>query len=552
VIGPPGTGKTTFLTRQCGLAAQKYGESSVLVASLTRAAAQEVAGRETGLPKNNVGTLHAHAFRGMDRPKIAESKEGVQAWNAFAAERLNSHFAVNDRYSVDPENAPAEGPMAATDGEKLLAEMQVFRARMTPRDMWPQRLRHFASEWDAFKADKGYLDFTDLIETAIETMEFAPGNPRVMFLDEAQDMSRLEMTLARRWGESCEQLVIVGDPFQNLYEWRGSEPEAFFAADAKTERVLSQSYRVPRKPHAYAVDWAKQLLGPGQTFPEYAPTEEEGEVHGSTARWNDPESLMRLINADLEKYPEARHPTVMILVSCGYMLDPLIKVLKENGVPFGNPYRPQHGGWNPMRGAGRLLSLLRPDYDTWGSDARMWSWNDLRLFVEPLTAKGLLKPRAKTTIEAYCARDRFGETRADELLTIPELMGLFHEDCLDKLMTIPEEQVPYWYANLLDSKRKTSAYPMRIWKSRGGAALRARPRVCLGTIHSVKGGEADSVYVFPDLSRQGYWNGWARTDGSGRSAVVRQFYVAFTRTRHKLTVCSEAGPEYVPLPPVSG
>jgi len=72
LYGPPGCGKTTWLSRQVARAWEK-GEK-VLIASLTRAAAAEVAGRELPIPRDNIGTLHAHCYRSLGRPRIAETK----------------------------------------------------------------------------------------------------------------------------------------------------------------------------------------------------------------------------------------------------------------------------------------------------------------------------------------------------------------------------------------------------------------------------------------------------------------------------------------------
>ena len=63
VIGPPGTGKTTFLARQVERVLDRCawitGQGSpVIVSSLTKTAAAEVAGRDTGLPDKAVATLH--------------------------------------------------------------------------------------------------------------------------------------------------------------------------------------------------------------------------------------------------------------------------------------------------------------------------------------------------------------------------------------------------------------------------------------------------------------------------------------------------------------
>ena len=80
VIGPPGTGKTTYLRRQVERAAMRFGAGSVVAVSLTRAAAGELAGRVEGPPRQAVGTLHAMCYRLLDHPTIAESK--LAEWNA--------------------------------------------------------------------------------------------------------------------------------------------------------------------------------------------------------------------------------------------------------------------------------------------------------------------------------------------------------------------------------------------------------------------------------------------------------------------------------------
>ncbi len=82
VFGSPGTGKTTYLSRQIALAAQKYGSDNVMVASFTKAAAVELAGRDLPLKPDHVATLHAHAYRAIGKPKILEKdKDLIKQWN---------------------------------------------------------------------------------------------------------------------------------------------------------------------------------------------------------------------------------------------------------------------------------------------------------------------------------------------------------------------------------------------------------------------------------------------------------------------------------------
>jgi len=46
IFGPPGTGKTTYIAKQVGVALRKYHPDQIVCASFTRAAALELGGRE--------------------------------------------------------------------------------------------------------------------------------------------------------------------------------------------------------------------------------------------------------------------------------------------------------------------------------------------------------------------------------------------------------------------------------------------------------------------------------------------------------------------------
>lgn len=540
VYGPPGTGKTTFLARQAKLATEKYGRGAVMVASLTRAAAQEVAGRDTGIPRQMIGTLHAHAFRALDRPMIAEVKEGIADWNDWIA-ATDPNLKLGTRGLTGPENdAPGEVMTGQSDGDKLLAELSIIRARGMPVEAGRQAVRRFDLAWRKWKDESGRMDFTDLIERAAEDCPKPPGDPAVMMLDEAQDLSALEMRLARVWGESVEQFVSVGDPYQNLYQWRGSDPAAFSSTEAATTRVLEQSYRVPEAVHRYAVDWVQAAVPEGEDFPAYQPTDEPGELFHAERRFVEPAGLLPLIRDDLDA-----GMSVMVLGSCGFMVDPMVKLLKAEGIPFHNPYRPAHGGWNPMRAAQSLLAYQRPNPQVWMEEARQWTWDDLRRWTDPLTARGVLTRGTKTFIEAKCQKDRTGGDGGEDLAPIDTVIRLFEEEHWDYVF---DYSIDWWESHLRASKANSLRFPLEVMRKHGGAALRAKPNLIIGTIHSVKGGEADSVYVFPDLSRIGYWTNWMKPEG--RPAITRQFYVAFTRARRKLTICDPSAQEYVPMPTI--
>jgi superfamily I DNA/RNA helicase len=531
VFGPPGTGKTRYVAEQAQRASEKYGSAAVVICSLTRTAAAEIGARASQtVPPQNVGTLHAHAFRALGRPSLAETREGLAQWNEFAA-KVSPRLKVSDKSSVDPENYSIEQGFAGTEGEALLSELANFRARQIAPEFFPPRVRRFGELWATFKDTTQRVDFTDLIEVALAEIDVHPSRPMAFFLDEAQDMSRLELALARKWGERCDAFVIVGDPFQNLYEWRGSEPEAFTSHEADQVLVLEQSYRVPQAVHRYAVQWAKQITS--MEFPAYLPRDEAGEVRVAPHVFQYPDTIMRDIEADLAEGRE-----VMVLASCGYMLNPLIAALRESGTPFYNPYRTTHGGWNPLRGAARVLAFLAPQYA-----GRLWTWPEVHQWVDPLAASGVLVRGAKTWIESKAQLGRFDDERDMPPVELNDVLNMFVND--EHKTGVFDMDVDWLLEHARASRKQALMYPVKVFKEHGLPGLQKQPHLVLGTIHSVKGGEADSVYVFPDMSN-------AAMRDLNRDAMVRQFYVAFTRAKQKLTLCEASGRATVTFPRPKG
>jgi superfamily I DNA/RNA helicase len=223
------------------------------------------------------------------------------------------------------------------------------------------------------------------------------------------------------------------------------------------------------------------------------------------------------------------------------MLGPLLHTLKEQGMPFHNPYRIKRGDWNPMGSAQRLLAFLRPDIDVWGNEQRMWTWDDLRLWTDPLQAKGNMTRGAKTLIEAKCMTDQFERTQAHDQPAFSTMLELFTDEAKPHVIAI---DVDWWHEQLRLKEAKRLDFAVRAYKRGGGPALRQRPRIIIGTIHSVKGGEADTVLLFPDLSNAGYYEG-LKIQGEPHASVIRQFYVGITRARNRLLLCRPSGPEHI-------
>jgi len=521
VIGPPGTGKTTWITNRVQELCEIYGAGvdPVLVVSLTRTAAAEAAGRIKLNPKC-VTTLHAQAFHALDGPEIAEGH-----LKEFVTGRDDS-----DGGTIDLDEPSWEW---GETQQSLYQRVQTLRAGLIPEDRWPLDARSWSKSWTTWKGRRGYLDFSDLIERATTDTDMAPTGPLHILVDEAQDFSAMELSLLRKWSVGCKSLTLVGDPMQALYTWRGSHPKMFQRDQAaEPPLILTQSYRVPRAIHAKACKWARQVSTWEQQ--DYQPRDAHGViVYESGITVTQPDSLASLILRE-----RAERKSVMVAASCSYMIAPLVKALKRRAEPFANPWRTKRGDWNPLgrshghSAADRVLALADPP-----THGRYWTWSDVSRWGQHLKSDGLLV--------------RGGKSRLKELASCPDrveihdLLGVFRPEPMSALWGLAfdqkdEKRLLKWYADhLLPAHWRVAEYAIKIATTHGLAALKSPPRIYVGTVHSFKGAEADVVVLMPNLSARG---GQAWLGAGDRDGVIRMAYVGMTRAREKLIITGGTPP----------
>lgn len=528
LLGPPGCGKTTALaTSWVPKAVDRFGRSDVVVCSLTRTAAREIVSRDIDLPRENVGTLHALAFRALGRPPLAQDKKWIEDWNSSCTPHYRLTAAGG---SLD--DLPTEA-VGANKGDALLESVEQLRHRCVPVDHWPAKTRAFFDRWTAWKQEHQVFDFTDLIEKAVDFTDHAPGEPKVLIVDEAQDLSKLEMRLVEHWGAVTEFFVLAGDADQSIFEWRGADAEAFLSADVPQDHVykLTQSYRVPQAVQEYASRWIDKVE---KRYPvEYKPKDELGECRidrGSSMR-----KLPRLLRELQED--ATRGETSMVLATCSFMLRSLVRELRQRGIPFHNPYRVTNGQWNPMRGGvDRLRTFLAPvrkELQGEGAEARFWTWGEVDRWVDPLRATSDFVRGAKTLAHERAQNDKTGEP-----MTRSELRSVFTDEGWEAvgaaLSGTDDEAVSWYEQRILPKRRKQLAYAIKMARKHGIGMLAEDPKLIIGTIHSVKGGGVDNVYLAPDLSMSGAKEYAKR--GPGRDGIVRTFYVGMTRAQKKLVL----------------
>ena len=218
VFGPPGAGKTTYLLSvvERELAADVH-PTQIGYYAFTRKAATEARDRATQkFPQLNPDldfpwfrTLHSLAYRCL----------GIGSKDMMTPQHY-AEFAKEAGIELAVEQGDEEFAIKAD--HPILNEINI--ARIKGKDL----RQHYNEsgmtiEWFHFeyvdrayrhyKASRGLLDFTDLLERVVDEPERLPRLATVI-IDEAQDLSRLQWRLVKALIERCSSMYIAGDDDQ--------------------------------------------------------------------------------------------------------------------------------------------------------------------------------------------------------------------------------------------------------------------------------------------------------------------------------------------------
>lgn len=516
IFGVPGSGKTTAIEYLARREWERRGPKALLLASYTRAAAKELAGRHLPLAPDCVGTLHAHCYRVIGRPKIIEeTKEMIERWN-LENPKYPYQRRKGGRDLMDDEDEPrSEDP-----DEPWHEKLTFYRATLRPWELWNGEEKKLFRRWQEFKARHSLVDYTDMIEQAIARFPYHPDSPQVLMVDEIQDCTPLQLKLIWQWGRGAEWVVVAGDDDQSIFGWLGADPWGVAARKLPKNHIiiLPHTHRMAVRIDRSGLVWIDQVQD-RQEKPHTA-RNAEGSVREISGKWHTKEPLFSVLPPLENELAAGRR--VMVLAACEYMLRDLAGILRQHLIAFHNPYQPHKPGWNPLAvRAGGVRDLIEALTDA-VRDNRAWRAGEVATWIKPLMTGGVLVRGARTAI---------GELDPERVVTTLDLDSWFLPDVAEELVasfaTDARALVQWWGRQLRAEQAARYYLAVGIASARGPVALSETPRVILGTIHSVKGGESDTVILFPDISPKAQRR-------SHPDEIVRQFYVGMTRARERL------------------
>jgi len=374
-IAAAGTGKTSILVQRLVrlIADEKIAPEAILCVTFTRAAANEMEKRALkalktrGLSATDVKALRVVTFHGLGHQMLREklqwtpqelnkqlvsgeprqwlAEDIIRPWRSNRSRGMNWEVEILDVLSaVDRAKEAMIAPEQSSD---------FFRASLDSDVEQAARYQEFYLRYEETKQKEKLYDLSDLIYVPLNLLQSSPKfrktwQERYQYLqvDETQDTNPSQYQLIRYLAVPQHNVVVVGDPDQAIYQFRGASPEASILS-FRTMYPKGTIYHIE---HNYRstpqiLDAANRLIGHNDTTPGFEKmlraTQPEGAPIQVTA-YEDQESeangiathIARLVRTWHEQKESLSYHDIFVLSRTNHHLASLEIALARNSVPY--------------------------------------------------------------------------------------------------------------------------------------------------------------------------------------------------------------------------
>jgi len=275
IIASAGTGKTTTIVeRYVNLIEKKgYNPEEIMMTTFTNKAAKDMIKKiknRTEKVSSYIGTMHSLFLR-----ILRDNKEAIFGGKNYTIITEKAEQKKIVKQILEEENIPANynsisyflNWISKFKNRGILAETLSWEGGIDEAkqngfitEMLDDELIEVDSSWrglvnKVYKKYQEYLHLNNLLdfdEILILTYRLLSDNPmilekyknqfRAIMVDEAQDLNVIQVRILELLRH--DNLCLIGDDCQNIYEWRGSSNDLIFNFEENEENIyLEENYR---------------------------------------------------------------------------------------------------------------------------------------------------------------------------------------------------------------------------------------------------------------------------------------------------------------------
>ncbi len=374
-IAAAGTGKTSILVQRLVrlIADEGIAPESILCVTFTRAAADEMekraikALRARGMAAKDIKPLRVVTFHGLGHQILREklgwkplelnqhlisgeprqwlSEDIVRPWRSNRTRGMNWDVEIADVLrAVDRAKEELVIPDKSHD---------FFRSSLSIEPELAERYQEFFILYEKVKQKDKLYDLSDLIYVPLLLLESSPkfrktwqARYHYLQVDETQDTNPSQYKLIQHLAAPKHNVVVVGDPDQAIYQFRGASPEASILS-FKTMYPKGNIYRIEHNyrstPQILAA--ANQLISHNQTASDFEkilrPTQPDGAPVSVTA-YDDQESeaegianrIEQLVRNWREHLENLSYQDIFVLSRTNHHLSAVEIALARHRIPY--------------------------------------------------------------------------------------------------------------------------------------------------------------------------------------------------------------------------
>ncbi len=525
VYGPPGTGKTSYLI---DIVKSEIGRgvhpSEIVYCSFTNAAAKVARDRTIQqFPWYQrydfkwFSTIHSICFRLLQLLHTnVFSTAHLRKFGEQAGHRFSENFTLNTNFNESLTEMTIQSRADCAEAfvnwckNRLLFDTydayNQFRKRMyeLPDGFNLPYCIKYISDRNKYKSDNYLWDFPDMIIACIENVIY-PLNMRVLILDEAQDSFPAQFELIKMWSKKAEKVYIAGDAYQAIYTFSGADPNLMIDFESDEVINLKQSHRCPRVISDITIKIINRFKS-RYNNDGFIPAPRDGSI----------------TRGDFDYIPDKR---IFYILRTRFLADIVGHRLVSRGIPF----RARRGAHNIFSSDKKIDAVMTVMSLVDDKDVPL---SLIVKLLDYIPTRPYLKHGAKTQIRSQ------GNTDGNCIVSRSKLNSLGFTDFFISSLSDYHSAISMLHMPIEDIN-----YITRLIRNFGSDIIYKRPNLELGTIHSVKGDEADIVVLDPTYTSKP----WINLVCSNEDEEHRIMYVAVTRTRDRLILLQPASNKFYPI-----